>query len=312
MRIRNILAVLAAVAVLGGAGVAVYHWTQPRPNEKSTVQSRKKRLAQADPEQSAIVSTASSSSSAASSAALPQLITSGTNHIPAADGYTFNAANVRAKMAVAANPSKPKVVFLTFDDGVNTTMTPRVLNVLKQYGVHATFFIVGNTINAQTAPVLKQEYAAGHAIGTHSFTHVYSTLYPKRKADAVAIVREAAASVKALQGVLGESYYPHVWRYPGGHMSWQNLAGADADLDRLHLTWMDWNAAVGDALGKGKTPTTVAGVLKYHAASLNVFPHSAYRVVLMHDAPDKQTTLAALPSIIQYYKNNGYQFGILG
>ncbi|MBO3092772.1 hypothetical protein J5F27_12715 [Schleiferilactobacillus harbinensis] len=52
----------------------------------------------------------------------------------------------------------------------------------------------------------------------------------------------------------------------GGHMSWQSL-------DRLHLTWLDWNATVGDALGNGKTPTTVAGVLKYHAASLNAFPH---------------------------------------
>ncbi|ERL64380.1 NodB [Schleiferilactobacillus shenzhenensis LY-73] len=172
----------------------------------------------------------------------------GQNH-DAADAYAYDAAAVRAKMSQTAASGEPRVVFLTFDDGVNTTMTPRMLATLKQYGVHATFFVVGNTITPPTAPILRQEFAEGHAIGTHSFDHVYTTLYPGRQGSTAAIVKEAADGVRALQSVLGTGYYPKVWRYPGGHMSWQNLAGADAALRQMNLTWMDWNAAVGDALG---------------------------------------------------------------
>lgn len=338
MRKRNIVALMVISAALLGAGTALYYW-YGQSNEQSAVVSQSQRSekerssAAKSSSQSAIMDTsssaqaassgsssssssaaASSASSAASSStpAIPELATGGMNHNAAANAYAYDSAAVQTKMTQLAAPGEQRVVFLTFDDGVNTTMTPRVLATLKQYGVHATFFIVGNTITSQTAPILRQEFAEGHAIGTHSFDHVYTTLYPGRQGSTAAIVKEAADGIRALQGVLGTGYYPKMWRYPGGHMSWRNLAGADAALRQMNLTWMDWNAAVGDALGAAQSPHTVAAMLAYHTASLRAYPQSAYRVVLMHDAPDKAVTLAALPSIIQYYRDNGYQFGVLG
>ncbi|MCI1891862.1 MAG: polysaccharide deacetylase family protein [Schleiferilactobacillus perolens] len=311
MRLRNKLVIIfGALILLGGGGAVLWRYlSQANRTAESRVVKKKQSSQRSAAKRSSRASAAHSTS--AKEASLSSVPTDGENHITSANAYTYDPAAVREKMAQRATPGEQKVVFLTFDDGVNTKMSPRVLAVLKQFGVHATFFVVGDTINAQTAPILKQEYDEGNGIGIHSFTHVYSTLYPKRKANPTAIYNEAIKSLTAMRGVLGQQFMTHAWRYPGGHMSWQNLAAADADLAKLKMTWMDWNAAVGDALGAA-APKNVAASMKYHAASLNVYPNSAYRVVLMHDAEDKNVTLQTLPSIIQYYKNNGYRFGILG
>ncbi len=59
---------------------------------------------------------------------------------------------------------------LTFDDGPSAEWTPKILDILKQKGVKATFFIVGE--NGETNPGLVQRILAeGHEIGNHTFTH---------------------------------------------------------------------------------------------------------------------------------------------
>lgn len=70
---------------------------------------------------------------------------------------------------ISANESK--YIALTFDDGPNTTTTNEVLDLLEQYDAKATFFLIGNNINEESAVAVKRAYDMGCEIGNHSKTH---------------------------------------------------------------------------------------------------------------------------------------------
>ncbi|BDR55600.1 hypothetical protein KIMC2_01620 [Xylocopilactobacillus apis] len=233
-----------------------------------------------------------------------------TNHIQTADSYAFKTIDIRQKMKGPLNPNKPKIVFLTFDDGPSTNNTPKVLKILAQNNVHATFFLVGNRITAQSQNLVKQAYQNGNGIGIHSFTHDYKILYPNNVPNAQTILNEALQTRTLLKSVLGPNFNTGVWRYPGGTMSWKNLAVSENLLQKNGFNWMDWNAADGDGMGL-RAPKSVQDAMSYHAMSITVYPQSNVEVVLMHDSDDKDVTVATLPELIKYYKTRGYQFGIL-
>lgn len=71
--------------------------------------------------------------------------------------------------------TKERIVALTFDDGPNSTQTPKVLHVLKEYQAAACFFCIGHQIKGNEK-LLQQMVAEGHIIGNHSYTH--SNLFP--------------------------------------------------------------------------------------------------------------------------------------
>ena len=235
---------------------------------------------------------------------------SGQSHLATASAYAYPVAQVKQEMTAPSN-IKEKVVFLTFDDGPNTVNSSRVLNILNQEGVHGTFFVVGGQLSPTTVPVLKAIYGAGNSIGLHSMTHNYNVLYPGRVGATAAIAHEAKLEQTMVKQAVGPDFVTHLWRYPGGHFSWKGLADADKGLARLGLDWIDWNAAVGDALSQAQEPKTEAAMLQYHLRSLAVYPTSQVRVVLMHDALGKDLTVQTLPKIIAYYRDNGYKFGVL-
>ncbi|WP_261807219.1 polysaccharide deacetylase family protein [Lapidilactobacillus luobeiensis] len=235
----------------------------------------------------------------------------GQNHTPAASSYAFDVAQIRAVMNGQASYTGRKTVFLTFDDGIDLTTTPQILAILQRYQVHATFFLVGKSLGPRTQALLQQEYQAGHGLAIHSFYHDYGRLYPNRRGNAAQILAEAEQTQAALRQYLGAQFSTRVWRYPGGHMSWQNLAPADQALSSHGYHWMDWNAASGDAMSAAQAPKNVAEMVQYQAHSLSYYPDHGVRVVLMHDAASKQLTVDALPKIIEFYQQAGYQFGIL-
>ena len=72
--------------------------------------------------------------------------------------------------AFCRKPTQEKLLALTFDDGPHPEYTPQVLDVLKQYDVKATFFVIGERI-AGNEDILKRMPAEGHQIGNHSFSH---------------------------------------------------------------------------------------------------------------------------------------------
>ena len=76
-------------------------------------------------------------------------------------------------------PSQPKCVYLTFDDGPTPEVTPWVLDVLKKYGVRATFFCVGDNV-ARYRPLFEQIKAEGHHVGNHTMNHIVALKYGKK------------------------------------------------------------------------------------------------------------------------------------
>lgn len=237
------------------------------------------------------------------------VVASGKNHNAEAASYAYDTKKVKAAMAGKEKLSDKKVAFLTFDDGVNTKITPQVLDVLKKEGVPATFFIQCSSLNDSTQSVLKREMAEGHAIAMHSMSHDYSKLYPGRVGDTQQILSEVDQCQKVLQTYLGKDFYSKVFRYPGGHMSWKGLDEADAQMEAKGIQWIDWNCMNGDAEPKSRRPGTVEGMVKFLKSGIS--SSADVVVVLMHDSTTKQLTVDALPQMIQALRDMGFTFGIL-
>lgn len=72
---------------------------------------------------------------------------------------------------VCAESNETKLIALTFDDGPNTTTTNDVLDILEEYNAKASFFLIGNNINAESAESVKRAYDMGMEIDNHSKTH---------------------------------------------------------------------------------------------------------------------------------------------
>lgn len=200
-----------------------------------------------------------------------------------------------------------KVVYLTFDDGPSQ-MTSKILDVLEKNDVRATFFVMGSSLERSGQAgkqILKRSYEYGNAIANHSYSHDYNELYPNKTLDLEAFKADFEKSEQLLKNALGESFETKVWRCPGGHMSWNGMDKLQEYLDENDISSIDWNALTGDAEGKAKTSDDL-----YNEA-VKTSQGKEMVVLLMHDASSKENTVNALQRIIDYYKDNGYEFRTL-
>lgn len=237
----------------------------------------------------------------------PTALVPGSNHNVAAAAYAHPAAEVHEWMA-GQTLAQGKIVFLTFDDGPNDSVTPQVLDILAGAGVPATFFIQGSAI-AHAPAVLRRTIVEGHAVALHSWSHDYKKMYPGRSADATRVGWEFDTTLAGVRDVLGPEFNTGAWRYPGGHMSWTNMSAADAVLAERGATWLDWNAMFGDAEPKKRRPTTVEAMVAM--ATVPIAKERQVVVLLAHDAPTKQLTADSLPGVIAAYQAAGYEFGVI-
>lgn len=246
----------------------------------------------------------------------PTKLQPGTNHNVAAAAYAKKASDVSAWLrqgSKAPNYPDHKIAFLTFDDGPNTTLTPKDLDALKQAGVHATFYYVTKQLGPATNPVARRALAEGHAIDAHSASHNYSYLYPHGTANKDNIVTDYAKAEEALKKTFGADFQNHGIRYPGGHMSWKGLGPADQALADRGLSWIDWNTMTGDAEPKKTHPTTPQGMVDMVQKEIteDAARNPNVAVILMHDAEDKQMTHDALPHLIDQLRREGYEFDVI-
>ena len=223
--------------------------------------------------------------------------------------YTYDAKKVADKLAKYdySNDGK-KVVFLTFDDGTSKTNTPEVLRILDENNIKATFFLTGSNIEngGETArELVKQEFESGHAIANHSYSHDCGKLYPGRNLDMKAFKEDYEKNDKLLKSILGENFTTHVMRCPGGYMSWKNMDELDKYLEKNNIASIDWNALNADAEGPKKNAKQLA---QY---AIKTSEGKEMVVLLMHDTYGKEETVKALPTIIKYFKDNGYEFRTL-
>ena len=193
-----------------------------------------------------------------------------------------------------------KRVFLTFDDGPSTTVTPEILRILDEYNVKATFFVLGSRAELNS-DLLKEEYNKGHFIANHGYSHKYSSIY----AYVDNVLEEYRNTENIIRNALElPEYYSNVFRFPGGLPGGKSAnlkKEAAAMLEKNNVAHLDWNCLSRDAEGSFDKDTLVQNVINTSQDKNSV-------VVLMHDAGNKKTTYEALPEIIEYFKNNGYVF----
>lgn len=200
-----------------------------------------------------------------------------------------------------------KVAFLTFDDGPSTTNTTRILSVLDKDNIKATFFVVGSQLDSskEEQELLKQLYKEGHGIGNHTYSHDYNYLYPSRYVNTKNILKDLSKNEQTVKGILGEDFKFNVVRMPGGLYSWKNNKTLRKEFADNNIKFVDWNVLNGDAEGGSKSPSQL--VQRFN----QTFKDQNTVVILMHDTYGKESTVEALPAIINCLKEKGYSFGIL-
>jgi len=195
--------------------------------------------------------------------------------------------------------NQSKVVFLTFDDGPSENVTPAILDVLDEYEIKATFFVLGNMCE-KNPDVLKDVYTRGHSIGNHSYTHNFKKLYK----DEESFLNELTMTEDVIKQNLGDEYVPRLFRFPGGSFEDYKQEYMDV-LDEKGYVSVDWNAVTGDA---EVVSPTYDGTLERMKATVK---GKSNVVLLMHDSATKHETVEALPAVIDYLKSQEYEFAII-
>ena len=191
-----------------------------------------------------------------------------------------------------------KTIYLTFDDGPSRTITPSVLQILKEENVKATFFIINHDDSLNY--LIRQAYEDGHTIAIHSYTHNYRQIYASEEA----FFEDLRLMSEKLEGITGVK--PTITRFPGGSSNTVSrfnpsiMTRLAKELTNKGYIYFDWNIGSGDAGGVSSAYEVYQNV----TSSL----HSGTNVVLMHDYESNYYTLNALRDIIHYGKNNGYTF----
>ncbi|MDE6129109.1 MAG: polysaccharide deacetylase [Lachnospiraceae bacterium] len=179
-------------------------------------------------------------------------------------------------------------VYLTFDDGPSSN-TNKILDILAQYDVKATFFVVGKE-GEWAEDAYKRIVEEGHTLGMHSYTHVYQSIY--------ASVEAYAEDLNRLKDYLYEvtGVESRFVRFPGGSsnkVSDINMREFIAYLNEEGITYFDWNVSSGDAGGRLLEAEEIV------ANCINGIGNKDTVVILMHDAAGRPTTVEALPALIE-------------
>lgn len=179
-------------------------------------------------------------------------------------------------------------VYLTFDDGPSTN-TERILEILDEYGVKATFFVTGEY--AETHP---ERYCAivqgGHTIGMHSYSHRYSEIYESIDAFGADLLK-LQKFIEIETGVT-----PTLYRFPGGSSNTVSKLPMSEFCDYLTdngITYFDWNMSSKDATSPMRS---VEEIVDNCTAELYNYKNA---VILLHDSQNKTSTVEALPLIIE-------------
>ena len=196
--------------------------------------------------------------------------------------------------------SDTKRVFLTFDDGPSKTVTPLILDLLKQENIKATFFLLGSRVELNP-DIVRREYDEGHYIANHGYSHNYTNIYQTPQS----VVDEFNATEAAIKNALGnQEYTSYLFRFPGGMPGGKHAqlkAEAAQILEQNGVAHLDWNALTSDAAGAKTNEEMLQNAISTIGEKNSV-------VILMHDAGDKILTYEMLPNLISYLREKGYEF----
>lgn len=178
--------------------------------------------------------------------------------------------------------SDQKAIALTFDDGPVEAKTEKVLDILKQYRVQATFFCIGNRVN-ERRDVLRRIHSEGHVIGNHTYWH--GSTFDLLPADKVE--KEMADTDDAIKAAVG--VIPKFFRPPYGVTN-PMIAKA---VKKRNYTVVGWSIRSFDTIRKD--PMTL-----YRNVTKSIKPGD---VILFHDYCD--STLTILPDFLKHVSDLG-------
>jgi len=191
-----------------------------------------------------------------------------------------------------------RTIALTFDDGPDPVWTPRILDVLREHHVHATFFVVGSAA-VDHPDLVRRIVAEGHEVGVHTLTHTDLGTAPDWRREL-----EVQGGQDAIVGVTGQAASLLRPPYTAGNSAitngmWSALHGM---ADEGYLTVLssldseDWQTPGTKAIEANLTPSGPQG-----------------QVVLMHDGGgDREQTVAALDSALSRFSAQGYKVTTVG
>ncbi|CAN5288349.1 glycosyltransferase [soil metagenome] len=206
------------------------------------------------------------------------------------------------------------VLALTFDDGPDPEWTPKILDILKQKGVHATFFMIGDEAVGQP-DLVRRVRDEGNEIGNHSFTHPNMAHVGEER-----VQLELTATDRALESILGRQIT--LFRPPYNADSEPQSYGEILPIavaSRIGYTTAgesidpnDWNTIRPNASGQPGGGGTHRLRPDEIIASVLANAQNGH-AILLHDAGgDRSATVAALPGLIDALRARGYQLTTIG
>lgn len=196
-------------------------------------------------------------------------------------------------------PEGERTVYLTFDDGPNPEATPALLDLLKEEGVPATFFLIDRHVTPETAPIVRRMAGEGHGIALHSHTRKLMVMSPAsldRTLDAAADRLEALAGVRPCP-----AFRPH-----GGGRSLLMIAG----LRRGGRRMIGWGMFLWDwDWFRSRKPERLATRIGGRAG-----PGS---IVVLHDGhhkdprPERRYAIETTALLIPMLRQKGLEFGTI-
>jgi cellulose synthase/poly-beta-1,6-N-acetylglucosamine synthase-like glycosyltransferase/peptidoglycan/xylan/chitin deacetylase (PgdA/CDA1 family)/spore germination protein YaaH len=198
----------------------------------------------------------------------------------------------------------PKRVAITFDDGPDPTWTPRILDILKKYGVKATFLMIGE-IAQDNVGLMRRVYREGHEIGNHTFTHPDISEISQRQVEVQLNLTERLFAAK-----LGVE--PVYFRPPYSIDQEPDTNDQAEPIDRIEQMGY---IILGDKIDTSdwdehprKSPQEIVDSVFQQMDQMKTTPWMRGSIILMHDGGgNRQATVDALPVLIQALRAHGYQ-----
>ncbi|SDL66668.1 Peptidoglycan/xylan/chitin deacetylase, PgdA/CDA1 family [Halarsenatibacter silvermanii] len=192
---------------------------------------------------------------------------------------------------MSGNREKQKVA-LSFDDGPSPQHTPEILDILAEYSVPATFFLLGQEA-AEHTWLVERIAREGHELGNHSYTHRNFT-----GLEWSAVEEEIRRTGQLIDDITGE--YPRLVRPPYGGVTIGQLQRFEQSDYKL----VNWSVDAGDYEEENQPEILLARI------QLQMHPGA---IILLHDGGgDRSSTIRILPELIEMLQDEGFTFTTVG
>ncbi len=193
-----------------------------------------------------------------------------------------------------------KVAYLTFDDGPSEN-TFKVLDILEEKDIKATFFIVGSAIKKNNEDSLVRMLHEGHTIGIHTYSHMCNEIY----CSVERFLYDFNTVYQQIYDITGERV--NIYRFPWGskNIFSRKIKGAlMEEMDRRGFTCYDWSVDANDSVGKPSSYSILRNIRRD-------IKNQDQPIILMHDSSINDLSVKILPDVIKLLEELGYEFDTL-